>query len=534
MEFELKVRKTILLLVLLLSYTPLLAQVDSAWVKRFNGSGNSQDEAYDVAVDKNRNIYVTGYSTSTGASEDLITIKYNSNGDTLWVRKYNGPGNGKDIALDLALDDSGNVYVAGYSMGSGTNFCYTTIKYDSLGDTLWVRHYNGPANAGDRAYAIAVDDSGNAYVTGFSVGSTGTTDYLTIKYSPIGDTLWTRPYNGPGNSYDYAYAIAVDTGRNVYVTGLSTGSSTNHDYATIKYTSSGDIAWVRRYNGPGNFVDDAYDLAVDKNGNVHVTGFSIGLGSAVDDYATIKYNSIGDSLWTRRYNGPGSGGDEAFAITVDTSGNVYVTGYSDSDTGMSKANLDYLTIKYSAIGDTLWTRRYNGPGNGNDEAYAVALDDSGNIYVTGYSDLDPTATLNQDYATAKYSSDGTREWVIRYNGSGDAADIAYALAVDDSGNVYVTGRSWGGDAEKFDFTTIKYIPIACIAKAGDANNDNSVLLSDVVATINFLFRFQPLPPPVCRADANGNGKVLLPDAVYLINFIFKAGPAPVKNRECCL
>jgi hypothetical protein len=266
---------------------------------------------------------------------------------------------------------------------------------------------------------------------------------------------------------------------------------------------------------------------------VYVTGFSVGLGNSVDDYATIKYNSSGDSLWTRRYNGPANGGDEAFAITVDTSGNVYVTGFSDSDTAVAKVNLDYLTIKYSASWDTLWTRRYNGTGNGNDEAYAVALDDSGNIYVTGYSDLDPSPALNQDYATIKYSFDGTMEWVIRYNGSGDAADIAYALAVDDSGNVYVTGRSWGG-ASDYDFTTIKYIPIACIAKAGDANNDNSVLLSDVVATINFLFRFQPLPPPVCRADANGNGKVLLPDAVYLINFIFKAGPAPVKNRECCL
>ncbi len=528
-----KVRKFILLLLFGFGYLPLWAQVDSAWVKRFNGSGNSNDEAYDLAVDKNRNIFVTGYSTTSGSAEDITTIKYNSNGDTLWVRKYNGPGNGTDIALALALDDSGNVYVAGYSLGSGTNFCYTTIKYDSLGDTLWVRHYNGPANAGDRAYAIAVDDSGNVYVTGFSVGSTGTTDYLTIKYSPIGDTLWTRPYNGPGNSYDYAYAIALDTARNVYITGLSIGTGTNHDYATLKYTSNGDLAWVRRYNGPGNFVDDAFDLAVDQSGNVYVTGFSVGLGSSVDDYATVKYDSAGTELWVRRYNGPANGGDEAFAITADTSGNVYVTGYSDSDTAVAKVNLDYLTIKYSASGDTLWTRRYNGPGNANDEAYAVAVDDSGNIYVTGYSDLDPSPALNQDYATIKYSFDGTMEWVIRYNGSGDAGDIAYALAVDDSSNVYVTGRSWD-DTSNYDLVTIKYVPLACIAKPGDANNDNQVLLSDVVATINFLFRFQPLPPPACRADANADGKIQLSDVVYLINFIYKGGPKPVKNGECCL
>src|SRR4030066_935861 len=531
MEFNLKVQKIILLLLLLLVYAPLVAQVDTAWVKRFAGSANNSDEGYDLAIDKNGNIFVTGYSTSSDSAEDITTIKYNSNGDTLWVRTYDGPGNGMDIAMALALDDSGNTYVTGYSLGSGTNFCYSTIKTDPLGDTLWVRHYNGPANAGDRAYAIAVDDSGNVYVTGFSVGA-GTTDYLTIKYSPTGDTLWTRRYDGPGNSYDYPYAIAVDTSRNVYVTGLSIGSGTNHDYATLKYNSNGDLAWVRRYNGPGNYLDDAYDLAVDNNGNVYVTGFSVGLGSAVDDYATIKYNSIGDSLWTRRYNGPGSGGDEAFAIAVDNTGNVYVTGSRDAETGAA-VNLDYLIIKYSALGDTLWTRRYNGPGNGKDEAYVVAVDDSENIYVTGYSDRDPSAALNQDYATVKYAADGTLEWVTRYDGPSDSGDVAYALAVDDSGNVYVTGRS-RGKGSGYDFATIKYIPLACVAKAGDANNDNDVLLSDVVTTINLIFRFQPLPPPACRADANADGKVLLTDGIYLINFIFKAGPLPVKNRECCL
>ncbi len=530
-----KYRKFLILFFIFLSSTLALAQVDTSWVRRFDGSASLADEAYDLALDRSGNIYVAGYSTSTGSAQDFTTIKYNSLGDTLWVRRYNGSGNGSDVALALAVDDSGNVYVTGYSYENGFNldFDYTTIKYNSIGDTLWVRHYDGPGGSGDRAYAMAVDDSGNAYVTGFSVG-TGTSDYLTIKYSPLGDTLWTERYNGPGNSYDYAYAITVDTSRNVYVTGLSTGSGTNHDYATLKYNSNGDLAWVRRYNGPGNFLDDAYDLTVDNNGNVYVTGFSVGLGNSVDDYATIKYNSIGDSLWTRRYNGPGSGGDEAFAIALDTSGNVFITGYSDADTGAAKVNLDYLTIKYSDIGDTLWTRRYNGPGKGNDEAYAMVVDQAGNIYVTGYSDRDTSAVVNGDFATIKYAADGSNPWVMRYNGLGNSGDVAYALAVDDSGNVYVTGRSWGGVSTNYDFATIKYIPITCIAKAGDANNDNAILLSDVVTTINFIFRSQALPPPACRADANADGKVLLSDVVYLINYIFRAGPLPVKNGVCCL
>jgi len=99
---------------------------------------------------------------------------------------------------------------------------------------------------------------------------------------------WVARYNGPGNGTDYATALAVDSQGNVYVTGVSEGSGTGRDYATIKYDANGTQLWVRRYNGPGNGWDDAFALAVDRQGNVYVTGWSIGSGTG-DDYATIKY-----------------------------------------------------------------------------------------------------------------------------------------------------------------------------------------------------------------------------------------------------
>src|ERR1039457_7084310 len=137
-------------------------------------------------------------------------------------------------------------------------------------------------------------------------------------------------------------------------------------------------AWVQRYNGPGN---EAYAVAVDGSNNVSVTGYSYGSGSS-DDYAIIKYSSAGVPLWTNRYNGPGNGGDFAYAAAVDSSNNVIVTGYSDG----GGYNHDYATIKYSSAGVPLWTNLYNGPGNGGDFAYAVAVDTSNNVIVTGYSD----------------------------------------------------------------------------------------------------------------------------------------------------
>src|SRR3990172_4776861 len=138
-------------------------------------------------------------------------------------------------------------------------------------------------------------------------------------------------------------------------------------------------AWVARYNGPDYGVDEAFAIAVDGQGNVYVTGAS---GYSTDmDYATIKYDSNGNQLWAARYNGPGNGGDGAFAIAVDGQGNVYVTGQSWG----GATNDDYATIKYDTNGNQLWVARYNGPGNSDDEAYRIAVDGQGNVYVTGTS-----------------------------------------------------------------------------------------------------------------------------------------------------
>jgi len=165
-----------------------------------------------------------------------------------WVAKYNGPGNLGDEARALVVDDSGNVYVTGSSTGNGTSYDYTTIKYAPDGDTLWVRRYNGSLNGQDYAHALAVDASGNIYVTGYSYEIGTDYDYTTIKYSPNGNTLWVRSYNNYED--DYARALVVDTSGNVSVTGESyAGTSAEYDYATIKYAPNGDTLWVRRYNG---------------------------------------------------------------------------------------------------------------------------------------------------------------------------------------------------------------------------------------------------------------------------------------------
>jgi uncharacterized delta-60 repeat protein len=419
---------------------------EEQWVVRYDGPQNS-DGAVALAVDGSGNIYVTGKSIGAGTSIDYATVKYNSSGEEQWVRRYNGPGKSIDYPVALAVDASGNVYVTGWSAGSDTDYDYATVKYNSSGVELWVARYNGPENSGDYAASLAVDATGNVFVTGYSYSSGATADFTTVKYNSSGEQQWVARYNGPGNGLDYATALAVDASGNVYVTGGSVGSNTPYDYATIKYSSEGQEQWVRRYNGPGNGWDVSTALAVDGSGNIYITGKSQGAGTSTD-YATVKYNSSGEEQWVVRYNGPGNGGDIPTALAVDASGNVHVTG----DSYRSDTAYEYATVKYNSSGQEQWVASYIRPNKSRDRATALAVDASGNVYVTGESWRSDTT---YDYATVKYNSSGVEQWVARYDGPGNDWNTATALAIDASGNVYVTGQS-GGPETPSDYATVKY------------------------------------------------------------------------------
>lgn len=435
---------------------------DYSWLQRYDDDTSySYRVASAIAVDSGGNVYVTGSATNP-TSYDYVTIKYASNGTASWVRSYNA-NNNADEAQSIAVDSASNVYVTGFSVDSNGAPDYATIKYDSNGNQLWVKRYNGPlTNSDDRATAIAVDSSGNVYVTGYSYSSSGS-DYATIKYDSNGNQLWASRYNGPAGE-DRANALAVDPSGNVYVTGYSTGLGTNYDYATVKYDSNGNQLWVTRYNGSANAEDRASAIGLDSSGNVTVTGYSIG-GGTNSDYATVQYDAAGNQNWVQRYNAV-NGIDHANALVVDSSGNVYVTGDSYSPF----TDYDYATIKYSSGGNQVWVSRYNGSGAGVhfDMPKALALDGFGNIYVTGLTEIDANSDgtfENVDYSTLKYDGSGnlSATWsdtgfgigVRNYNGSASNYDAAVGIAADPAGNVYVTGSSV---SLSFDYATIKYSP----------------------------------------------------------------------------
>jgi uncharacterized delta-60 repeat protein len=439
------------------------------WTNRYNGPGNGTDVAIGVGVDAAGNIFVTGYSANS-LNPDYLTIAYSSSGVPLWTNRYDRQADG-DQASNLSMDANGNIIVTGFGNAPTTFADFVTIKYSNAGVPLWTNIYNNfPENSGDSPTAMAVDSSGNVFVTGRSFHSGGVnSDYATVAYSSTGVPLWTNRYDDPVNGADVPTGLAVDNIGNVFVTG-SSSSGTSADYLTIKYSPAGIPLWTNRYNGAANGNDQASGIAVATNGNVFVTGSSSNSGT-YSDITTIAYSNSGNPLWTNSYNGPANTNDFPNAIAVAPNGNVIVTGYSFNSANDS----DFVTIAYSAGGTPLWTNRYNGTANGADRANCIAVDQNGNVFVSG-SAAGTGSSL--DCATVAYSSVGVPLWTNLYNGPANGVDNVAkgSITVDRVGNVIIVGQS-AAPSGLYDYVTIKYSATLPSVRLAFQNINNRLVLT---------------------------------------------------------
>jgi outer membrane protein assembly factor BamB len=199
------------------------------WARRYAGSG-----ATAIAVSPDlKKMYVTGQSHF-----NFGTLAYSARtGTLLWARFYGGRRS-YDLAHSVAVSTGGRVVVTGFTSGSAARPDYATVAYGAGGTRLWAQRYNGPGNGSDVAHAVAAPGNGRVYVTGISWGGSVTgDDYATIAYNiRTGARLWIRRYNGPANGFDNAWSLAARAGR-VFVTGSSPGTTSGFDYATIAYNS---------------------------------------------------------------------------------------------------------------------------------------------------------------------------------------------------------------------------------------------------------------------------------------------------------
>jgi hypothetical protein len=382
----------------------------------------------------------------------------------------------------LQQTDEGPVEVISEDQISALESLPTSVKVSGRTENStaspWGWAVKAGGSAGEMGYGIAVDSSGNAYVTGEFSGtatfgstnltSSGSYDIFIAKLSSSGSWQWV--VKAGGSASDNGMGIAVDSSGNAYVTGSFYGTATfgstsltssgSQDIFIAKLSSSG--SWLWAVKAGGSFGDYGRGIAVDSTGNAYATGNFKGtatFGSTSlesnggQDIFIVKLSSSGSWQWAVK-SGGSSGSDGGYGIAVDSSGNAYVTGifagtanFGSTSLTSSGGNVDIFIAKLSSSGSWQWAVKAGG-SSGSDGGYGIAVDSSGNAYATGF--FRGTATFGStslvssgsyDIFIAKLSNNGSWQWAVKAGGSSD--DYGYGIAVDSSGNAYVTGYFLG-------------------------------------------------------------------------------------------
>lgn len=429
-----KLKTTFLFTIALFTTITTSAQV---WVNRYNGQGDYSDRFTAVMTDTSGNVFLAGSTVISGNNQDILLLKLDANGNTVWRNIYNAPASGVDAALAMTMDASGNIYITGYAKFNASATDIVTIKYNSLGVIQWSSNYGFTTDQYEQGNSIVVDNAGNVYVTGQSDPDSTTNasdDYVVLKYNAMGVQQWVQRTNGTGNGVDRPSKIVLDPTGNPVVTGRS-DNLVNYDYLTVKYNATTGVPlWSVRYDRTRN--DWATDLVINPiNGNIYVTGRSRNVDF---DYATVCYNASGVQQWATVYDNA-IGDNRATNIGIDTAGNLYVTG--QSDVGTAAVNYDITTIKYNSLGVQQWLSTYSGSALNDDIPTAFYVSPAGNVFITGSVDTDASANVVNDYVTLKYNTTGALQWAQLYAASAGSNDVPKGITEDAFGNVIVTGSS---------------------------------------------------------------------------------------------
>jgi hypothetical protein len=471
-------------------------QIQQAWVAKYNnGITNGTHQAVKMALDTNGNIYVTGFSQNTNGNLGYATVKYMPNGNQAWVARYDSTNFPSARPVGLALATNGNVFVTGSAV---------TAMYDINGNQLWTASYAGTA--------LAVADNTNIIVTGFG------NNFNTVKLNPAGSNVWTITYvdfEGP----TFSQVVLVDGNGNVYLSGNDNFFTkySLHDYrlTTVKYDKNGHQLWsAYQVTGEEGSVYVA-GAALDNMGNVYVEWNSYG---AV--YETTRFSGNDGSVIWRADDPTGNFGSLANGLALDSSNNVFVS-WKNAHYNPSTA---YGTYKINTNGAYVWTNNYPSIPSTVSVGTAIAVGPDNNVYVTGYS---PGTNSGNDIVTIKYDNNGNQIWLQRYNGPGNGDDEGNAIAVDANGNVYVTGYETTA-AGGTEMVVIKYAPGPFLKKEA-----NGSFLLQAVGAAGENFDFQASTNLVnwqdlgtTNADSNGLVQFLDTNAPLFPYRFYQTNPQP--------
>ena len=450
--------KTLSIVILLIFFTAfpfnIFSQVNASWISKGLFPEANFSSATAVKADEAGNIIVAGTVYNDDLpNENIFVAKYHENGELLWLQPYGSEDTVSDTPNTLCIDSEGNAYITFMKYNAGLSYWSIAVqKYNGAdGALLWTSEivdaqFNGFEWQVKPNYMTI--DNNYLYVAGtkFEPGVTGS-EMLIIKMDFNGNILWMETHSGSG-IYSNSKAVTVDASGNVYITGDAWNASI--DYCVVKYDQNGNLLWDAFYDGQVyNNTDIAQSVKVDDQGNVYITGYNQ-VSSNLTDIVTVKYNSEGIFQWDKNYGNPDYRSNNAYFLETDESGNLYVGGYSAYEDPYPGTGKDYILLKYDPSGNLLWDARWDHFNYLNDHPFDFDMGPDDNVYICGIS---IKSCYPWEFITAvKYNPQGELIWNVCIP---DLYGTPWEIAVIDNDEFVVAAGSYDTIMVN-DATTIKY------------------------------------------------------------------------------
>lgn len=420
----------------------LMAQPNLEWTKNFIGQENMFDEGKQLIQLPDGSIIAAGnmvnYATEYALYFDTYLVKLSPEGVVLAEETINIGNYYSDEIIKMLSDDVGNIYLAVRSESVNENYFSTVelYKYNSELEQIWHTSY-----AKTDTTCIVADmvlDNENNIVVAAYVGTILFSDIYLLKYNNDGNLMHSGIYTSNDIIFRTAVCLATDNNNNYYIGGHQTISNTNNsftDMLLVKFNLTCDLIWNRVYDGPINMYDFATALRIDNDNNIYFAGVSEDEhgGGPEGDFALLKYNTDGDTIWTRRYDG-GFGGDWPVAMVIDNAGNCYITGWTISESNSKSTTV----LKYSLSGNLEWTYTYDGVGYYFNDPTDIGLFPNGNILIIGQMQPD---MFPSNWNLICLNSAGQELWQETFTGNGttNGWDLPLQLLITSDSEFYVIG-----------------------------------------------------------------------------------------------
>jgi hypothetical protein len=328
------------------------------WSQHYASDEGVDEAALALATDAEGNAFITGYAMVGASGTQILTMKLAAaNGSILWMDYRGGNDDLNDYASGIVVGADGHPVTTGIVVNTGNQPYYLTRKLNSAdGSIIWEREIVGYANnISDPTGWLALMDNGDVVMTNRGFGSNGN-DVMVQRYAAAnGAVVWSTLYDGPLHKSDLANSMIRDAAGNIYVVGIQEDGSWNYDYMLLKFNGNdGSLVWLAEpYGSPtGSWYDAAACVTEAADGTIIISGFSTILATGWD-IATVGYDPVaGSIIWSERINGSADASDQAFAVTTNGLGDIFVSGYASyTDTGSDNVTICYRTESTSPVFD---------------------------------------------------------------------------------------------------------------------------------------------------------------------------------------